>query len=264
MRLYTIQEFADRSGVSIDRLRHYEKLNLLKPQRNMRNGYRYYSDEHLPELCRICFLQSLNVQLKDIPEVLGSQGVKARIAQRIIETEAEMTRLRMQMERLSDLCGSTEHEEDVQGRNDAARRLYVLFYDQIAQHEQAKNVVAQWMRLAPFVRTVFEIGANAANAPVSERLQPRMGLAIEARYADELGLGASAAGVVVRESRAIPCRIRLADPLHPAAAELADVFTYCSDNGISPDEKLLYHADGEETETGYTTQVFISRGSAVG
>ena len=258
MKPYTIQEFADLSGVSIDRLRHYEKLNLMKPRRNVRNGYRYYSDEHLLDVYRICFMQSLNVPLKDIPMEIEERKAEERIAQRIGEMEAEIARLRMQMERLSSIRREMERREERQAQLRHTQKYYVLFYDQIGQSEKGKEVVAQWMRHASLVYPVFEIHTDAIIAPEKGCLQPRMGLAIEKRYADELGLVGAMTGIEEGEGIVLSYGMYLASPMNPNAEELTGILDHCRNNGIDLGKRLLYRVTAEKAEdTGYKAQACI-------
>lgn len=258
MKPYTIQEFADLSGVSIDRLRHYEKLNLMKPRRNARNGYRYYSDDHLLDVYRICFMQSLDVSLKDIPMEIEERKTEERIVQRIGEMEAEIARLRMQMERLSSIRREMERGEERRVQLRHTQKYYVLFYDQIGQREKGKEVVAQWMRHAPLVYPVFEIHTDAIIAPEKGFLQPRMGLAIEKRYADELGLVGSLMGIEEGEGIVLSYEMHLASPMNPIVEEFTGVLDYCRSNGIDLGKRLLYRVTAEKAaDAGYRIQVCL-------
>ena len=258
LKPYTIQEFADLSGVSIDRLRHYEKLNLMKPRRNARNGYRYYSDDHLLDVYQICFMQSLDVPLKDIPMEIEERKTEERIIERIGEMEAEIARLRMQMERLSSIRREMKRREERQDQPRHTQRHYVLFYDQIGQSEKGKEVVAQWMRHAPLVYPVFEIHTDAITVLEKGCLQPRMGLAIEKRYADELGLADSLTGIEEGEGIALSYEMYLASLMNPTAQEFNGALDYCRNNGIDLGKKLLYRVIAEKaTDAGYKVQVYL-------
>lgn len=258
MKPYTIQEFADLSGVSIDRLRHYEKLNLMRPRRNARNGYRYYLDDHLLDVYRICFMQSLDVPLKDIPKEMEEWKAEERIAQRIGEMEAEIARLRMQMERLSNIRCEMERREEKRVRPIHMQKHYVLFYDQIGQSEKGKEVIAQWMRHAPLVYPVFEIHTDTIVSSGNGCLQPRMGLAIEKRYADELGLDGYLPDIEEEESVVLPCGMHLASLMNPAAQEFTGALDYCRSNGIDLGKRLLYRVTAEKaTDAGYRVQVCL-------
>jgi MerR family transcriptional regulator, thiopeptide resistance regulator len=73
-QLYRIQEFAERAGVTVKALRHYDRLGLLQPQRS-RSGYRLYTKSDLEHLERIAALKFLGVPLKQIKAVLARSGI---------------------------------------------------------------------------------------------------------------------------------------------------------------------------------------------
>ena len=61
--LYKIEEFSKLTNVPIKTLRHYDEINLFKPQEiDLFSGYRYYSKEQIEDLIKkiriICLLKS--------------------------------------------------------------------------------------------------------------------------------------------------------------------------------------------------------------
>ena len=48
-RFYQIHEFAEFAGVTVKALHHYDRLDLLKPQRTV-SGYRMYAERDLERL----------------------------------------------------------------------------------------------------------------------------------------------------------------------------------------------------------------------
>ncbi|MBN2898760.1 MAG: MerR family transcriptional regulator [Clostridia bacterium] len=71
---FLIGELADIFNISADTLRHYDKINLLKPDQNEKNKYRYYSIRKFFLLSRILFLKNLNIPLGGIKEYLNDQN----------------------------------------------------------------------------------------------------------------------------------------------------------------------------------------------
>lgn len=69
--LYRAQEFAELAGVTVRALHHYDRIGLLKPQRNS-SGYRLYSLAHLERLEQITALKFLGIPLKEIKALLES------------------------------------------------------------------------------------------------------------------------------------------------------------------------------------------------
>ncbi|WP_420628050.1 MerR family transcriptional regulator [Candidatus Leptofilum sp.] len=100
-----IGEFAKQAQITAKTLRHYEKLNLLKPTWIDRfTGYRYYSREQFSRLNRIVVLKDFGFTLEQIGQVLqedlsvdelrGMLRLKhAELAQHIHEEQARLARI---------------------------------------------------------------------------------------------------------------------------------------------------------------------------
>lgn len=68
--LYSIGEIAKIFKVSIDTLRYYDKLNLIKPWHVADNGYRYYSEAQFDMISTILFLKSTGISLEQLQTIL--------------------------------------------------------------------------------------------------------------------------------------------------------------------------------------------------
>jgi DNA-binding transcriptional MerR regulator len=65
-----IGEFAWLGQVTVETLRHYDRLGLLKPARLDRfTDYRYYALDQLPRLNRILALKGLGLTLEQIARI---------------------------------------------------------------------------------------------------------------------------------------------------------------------------------------------------
>jgi len=82
IRLYRTHQFAERTGVTVKALRHYDRLGLLKPRRT-EAGYRLYSESDFERLERITALKFLGIPLKQIKAVLERPGLALPEAQRL-------------------------------------------------------------------------------------------------------------------------------------------------------------------------------------
>ena len=67
---WTVQELADRAGISARTLRHYHQIGLLVPDRIGANGYRYYGPVAVARLQRILLLREAGLALGAIGEAL--------------------------------------------------------------------------------------------------------------------------------------------------------------------------------------------------
>ena len=80
-----IGEFAWLSQVTVETLRHYDRIGLLKPVHLDRfTGYRYYSLDQLPRLNRILALKDLGLPLEKIARMLD-QEISADEIREILE-----------------------------------------------------------------------------------------------------------------------------------------------------------------------------------
>jgi DNA-binding transcriptional MerR regulator/effector-binding domain-containing protein len=81
----SIGKMAEINGVSVQALRLYDKMDLLKPQFVDSNRYRYYSIKQSARLDMIQNLQILGMSLKQIKEQLDKQNVS--VIQELLEIQ---------------------------------------------------------------------------------------------------------------------------------------------------------------------------------
>lgn len=68
--LLTVKEFSELTHTSIDALKYYDRINILKPAMIGENRYRYYKPEQALQLTRILFGVRSQTHLSDIRETL--------------------------------------------------------------------------------------------------------------------------------------------------------------------------------------------------
>lgn len=125
---WTVQELAERAGMSGRALRHYHQIGLLEPDRIGANGYRYYGPTAVARLQRILLLRDTGMALADIAGVLDAsatgeaeeQALTAHLALLADEREALDRRLRAVEHTLSMRRDGLEPRMDVmlEGFND--------------------------------------------------------------------------------------------------------------------------------------------------
>lgn len=69
-----IGQMARETGLTVDAIRYYEKLRLLKPAPRTEGGFRLFSGEDLQHIRFICRAQELGFSLREIRELLVLQG----------------------------------------------------------------------------------------------------------------------------------------------------------------------------------------------
>lgn len=72
---YTIGDLAQRSGLTVRTLHHYEQLGLLVPSTRTEGGYRLYGDEEVQTLHRILAYRQIGLALKDIAPLLAPGAI---------------------------------------------------------------------------------------------------------------------------------------------------------------------------------------------
>ncbi|MGI9274924.1 MAG: MerR family transcriptional regulator [Endozoicomonas sp.] len=104
MKLFRIGEISKLYGISVDTLRHYEKLGILKPEQISDSGYRYYSNRQIWKLNIIRTLRQLDVGLPEIREFMvnrtlaKSQQLIEFQLQTITEKQKELAALKQELE----------------------------------------------------------------------------------------------------------------------------------------------------------------------
>jgi len=73
-RGYQIHEFAALAGVTVRTLHHYDRLGVLRAQRNQ-SGFRVYTDADLERLENVIALKFIGLPLKQIRAVLGGNNL---------------------------------------------------------------------------------------------------------------------------------------------------------------------------------------------
>jgi DNA-binding transcriptional MerR regulator len=120
--MLTIGEFAWLSQVTVETLRHYDRLNLLKPAHLDRfTGYRYYSPKQLPRLNRILALKELGLPLSEIGRLLDQpitadeirsilQDKRSELEAHIQETQARLARVEAHLKQIEMEGKMPDHE----------------------------------------------------------------------------------------------------------------------------------------------------------
>lgn len=68
--MFKVSEFAEKAGVTVRTLHHYDRLGLLKPSERNGAGYRLYGERDLVRLQQIATLKFIGLPLKQIKELL--------------------------------------------------------------------------------------------------------------------------------------------------------------------------------------------------
>ena len=67
---WTVGQVAERSGVTVRTLHHYDEIGLLRPSRRSASGYRIYTDEDLVRLQHVVVYRRLGFSLEEVAVLL--------------------------------------------------------------------------------------------------------------------------------------------------------------------------------------------------
>src|SRR5947207_8706555 len=69
--VYRVSEFAEKAGVTVRTLHHYDRMGLLKPSGRTNAGYRLYGERDLVRLQQIVTLKFIGMPLREIKKLLN-------------------------------------------------------------------------------------------------------------------------------------------------------------------------------------------------
>jgi len=187
--MLTIGEIAWLCQVTVETLRHYDRVKLLKPAYlDKFTGYRYYSLDQLPRLNRILALKNLGLPLREIARMLG-QGItageirgileekQAELEEQIQEAQRRLSSVKVHLRQIENEGKMTEHEvllKTVEAQWIASVRANIPWsgqdilgptitrmFDEVGEHLDSQNVkctgpgIALWHE-SQFIHTVID------------------------------------------------------------------------------------------------------------
>jgi DNA-binding transcriptional MerR regulator len=109
-----IGEFSALSSISINMLRHYDKIGLLVPEHiDQMNGYRYYDKEQLLQSNRIVALKTMGFGLEEIKEAksMNQSEIKHLLQNKLQSKKEEAHLIQNQVAKITEAL-QMEHEEE--------------------------------------------------------------------------------------------------------------------------------------------------------
>jgi DNA-binding transcriptional MerR regulator len=116
--MFRIGEFSRISRVTIDTLRHYDALGLLKPVKvDPFTGYRYYSAQQLMSLNRILALKEVGFSLEEIARILQEKltndELRGMLKAQLVRAEQDLQAARLRQERILARLNYLNLEDDM-------------------------------------------------------------------------------------------------------------------------------------------------------
>lgn len=132
--MMTVNEVSKLTGVSIRTLHYYDKIGLLHPAFVTESGYRQYDDTALERLQQILLFRELEFPLKEIKDILDSDGFDREKA---LEQQIEL--LTLKKEHLENLI-TFAREIKLTGVN----KMDFTVFDKTKIEEYEKQAKEQW------------------------------------------------------------------------------------------------------------------------
>jgi DNA-binding transcriptional MerR regulator len=116
--MFRIGEFSRITRVTIETLRHYDALGLLKPAKvDPFTGYRYYSARQLMSLNRILALKEVGFSLEEIARILQEQltndQLRGMLKAQLVRSEREIQEAELRQERILARLNYLNLEDDM-------------------------------------------------------------------------------------------------------------------------------------------------------
>lgn len=184
-RYWRIGELANRTGVTVRTLHHYDEIGLLRPAMRTESGYRQYAEADVARLHQIVSLRQIGLSLREIAEYLNRPDGSpvtvieqhlARLRERIEAAKALYERLERIAEamRTAEGVSAAELIETMEMMTMFEKYYTKEQLDQLATRrqqvgeERIREVEAEWPRLMEAVRVEMEKGTDPSEPRVQE------------------------------------------------------------------------------------------------
>ena len=134
---YTIEQVAQRTGMTKRTLRYYEEMGLLPPTGRTEGNYRRYSDEDILLLKRIKELRDLlGFSLTDIRTLLDAEDERGQI-KLAYSQETEATTKVAQLDRADELI--REQIQLIEQKVSALEEMRSALYAKLEKHQRTRK-----------------------------------------------------------------------------------------------------------------------------
>ena len=134
---YTIEQVAQRTGMTKRTLRYYEEMGLLPPTGRTEGNYRRYSEEDIRLLKRIKELRDLlGFSLTDIRKLLDAENERGQIKQ-AYRQETDATAKLVQLDRSDELL--REQIQLIEQKFAALEQMRTALYEKLEHHQRTRT-----------------------------------------------------------------------------------------------------------------------------
>ena len=262
---YSIGDFAALLGQSADILRYYEKVGLLRPDRDPRNNYRRYSESQALSVMNLRMYRSFRMGLPDMRRITQGQSVR--------EQNAELSRKRDQiMEQIQTLQQEAKRIEELKVFYDFAEtrngmvglvdmeESYSLYVLGKGTHTDplTLRLVREWMRHLPY--TYFAVGIPKESLlSEDENLDVRLGVGVLEHYQKKLSLPLSKDVETFPKGECVYMHLSSSNPFELRKKDLSPLYEFVNENGLQISSEAVGRTFAEEYSNGRPVYYFSIR-----
>jgi DNA-binding transcriptional MerR regulator len=141
---YTIEQVAQRTGMTKRTLRYYEEMGLLPPTGRTEGNYRRYSDEEILLLKRIKELRDLlGFSLTEIRTLLDAEDERGQL-KLAYQQETEATTRLAQLARVDELI--REQIQLIEQKVSALEEMRSVLYAKLAKHQRTRENIQNTLK----------------------------------------------------------------------------------------------------------------------
>jgi MerR family transcriptional regulator, thiopeptide resistance regulator len=182
--VYRVNEFAEKTGVTVRTLHHYDRLGLLRPSGRTDAGYRLYGERDFARLQQIVTLKFIGIPLKQIKELLDRGDLDLagtlRLQRRLLEEKRlqvdaaiqaiEEVERSFKSGRTTDLAALKKIIEVMERQN--AMEWTKKYYSEEAQAKIAERARAWTPELQAKVEQDWKTLITEVEAAIAAKLDP--------------------------------------------------------------------------------------------
>jgi len=181
--VWKIGELAQRTGLTVRTLHHYDEIGLLSPAERSDGGHRVYDEAGVQRLYRVVSLRSLGFPLDAIAQALDSERFDPRAAvdDHLARLEEQIAQEQRLLSTLKTLRERLEADDFLTAIEELTMHNRYYTPDQLEQLEERrqafgddaiKDVEREWSEIFATLRAEMEAGTDPADAklrPLAER-----------------------------------------------------------------------------------------------
>jgi len=165
---YSIGEFAEILGVTVDTLRLYERQGIIKPIKDHRNNYRYFDDLDARNLLMSRWYRSMQIPLQDVSGLTKEaclEDIIGKIGTMELNLKEEIRKSTMLLNKLTEINNGIRGIEAALNKciikkTPGLYRLKQTQRNTLLTDDFLREMVSKWMNMLPFAFYSFRIGSR--------------------------------------------------------------------------------------------------------